>query len=180
MHILIAYASAHGSTAEIARFMAEELAKRGVQVTVSNVESVDALEGYDAVLLGSAIHNGMLLPEMSRFIRGRRSDLESLPIYLWVACIRILEPHGAAHVLQYYIPGDIIDQLPVRGVRVFAGKLHLDDLAWMEQMSLKMRYDGPHSADELQGDYRDWEQIREWSHQVADELAHELGPAARR
>ena len=56
MEILVGYASAHGSTAEIATFIGKELEQREFKVTVANVADIKSLEGYNAYVLGSAIH----------------------------------------------------------------------------------------------------------------------------
>jgi menaquinone-dependent protoporphyrinogen oxidase len=57
MRILVAHASAHGSTAEIARRIADVLRDEGSSVDVGPMEQQDGLGDYDAVVLGSAIHD---------------------------------------------------------------------------------------------------------------------------
>ena len=52
MRALIVYASAHGSTAEVARFMAEIWRKRGIETDVAAVGTAPSLAGYDAYALG--------------------------------------------------------------------------------------------------------------------------------
>ena len=55
MHVLVAVASRHGSTREIADAIAQELRMQGVDADVRHVEDVPDLNSYDAVVLGSAI-----------------------------------------------------------------------------------------------------------------------------
>ncbi len=66
--ILIAYATKAGSTAGIAQRVGEVLARRGTVVDVLPVAKVGDLAPYRAVVLGSAIRLGKLLPEAMAFI----------------------------------------------------------------------------------------------------------------
>jgi menaquinone-dependent protoporphyrinogen oxidase len=56
MSILVAYASKHGATQEIAERIAETLRATGGTVEVRPVESAGELAGYDAFVLGSAVY----------------------------------------------------------------------------------------------------------------------------
>lgn len=59
MRVLNVYSSAHGSTAEVATFIADVWHERGIETVVAAVGSVQSVEGYDAYALGSAVHNGL-------------------------------------------------------------------------------------------------------------------------
>ncbi|HXV10707.1 MAG TPA: flavodoxin domain-containing protein, partial [Burkholderiales bacterium] len=72
MRALTVYASAHGSTAEVAQFIADIWKKRGIETDVAAVGAAPSVAGYDACVLGSAIHNGLWLPEMAAFVRHSR------------------------------------------------------------------------------------------------------------
>ena len=54
--VLVAYGSKHGSTAEIAAAIAETLRESGLRADCLQAGSVDSLEGYDAVVVGSAVY----------------------------------------------------------------------------------------------------------------------------
>ncbi|MEO6043528.1 MAG: flavodoxin domain-containing protein, partial [Tepidiformaceae bacterium] len=58
MKVLVAYASKHGSTAEIARAIALDLRADGLAVDVQQAGDVSAVQPYDAVILGSAVYMG--------------------------------------------------------------------------------------------------------------------------
>lgn len=58
MKILVAAASKHGATSEIAVSIGETLLQRGFDVAVSPAEQVNGVNGYDAVVLGSAVYAG--------------------------------------------------------------------------------------------------------------------------
>ena len=54
--ILVAYASKHGSTREIAQAIGDVLRDAGFAVKVAAVSTVSDLSPYDAVVLGSALY----------------------------------------------------------------------------------------------------------------------------
>jgi menaquinone-dependent protoporphyrinogen oxidase len=58
MKVLVAAASKHGATQQIAEAIGEELTARELHVTVAHVEDLTSITGYDAVIMGSAIYFG--------------------------------------------------------------------------------------------------------------------------
>lgn len=83
MRVLVAHASAHGSTAEIATRLAESLAATGPDVDVRPVVDVASLSGYDAVVIGSAIHDGAWIPEAHTFLQEHKAALAKRPTWLF-------------------------------------------------------------------------------------------------
>jgi flavorubredoxin len=61
--VLVAAASKHGASAEIAQRVGDVPRRRGVDVTVASPELVDTVDGYDAVVLGSAVYAGRWLDD---------------------------------------------------------------------------------------------------------------------
>lgn len=167
MNILIGYASAHGSTAEIAEFMSGVFNERGFKVTVASVETIKLIGPYDVVILGTAIHAGTWLPKMVDFVTAFHDALVDKPLYLWVNCIRVLEAHGYDHVIEYYMVHDLLKGLDVREITAFAGKLDLQRVDWNERWTLAARYDGTTWPSNFDGDFRDWDKIRAWCEKVA-------------
>lgn len=170
MNILVAYASAHGSTAQVALKIGQLLGEKGVNAVVANVKDVRSIHEFDGVVLGSAIHNGTVLKEMNAFIRAFASELKSKHIYLWLNCVRVLEQYGEAHVLDNYLDHELLDPLRILDIAVFAGKLDLASVDWDERWALAARYDGSTWPSNFDGDYRDWNKINAWAVQVASEL----------
>lgn len=170
MRVLTVYASAHGSTAEVADFIADIWQRRGIDTDVAAVGSVQSVAGYDAFALGSAIHNGLWLPEMATFIRRSRQQLSEKPAYLWLNCLRVMEPDGYAYVTNNYLPNILDRKLSFRKIGVFAGKIDLATINEEETWTLTFRYDGRKTLADHAGDYRDWDKIRDWAEQVAADL----------
>lgn len=81
MTVLVAAASRHGATREIAEVIAQELGARGVEADVADVERVDDVAGYEAVELGSAIYVGKWLEPARRFVDRHAETLSSRPTW---------------------------------------------------------------------------------------------------
>ncbi|MBN1581388.1 MAG: twin-arginine translocation signal domain-containing protein [Anaerolineae bacterium] len=81
--VLVGYASTFGTTAEAAVEIGRILAERGFAVDVCPVQTINTLAGYERVVLGSAVHGGLVLAEMSDFIQANQSDLLDLPMALF-------------------------------------------------------------------------------------------------
>lgn len=176
MKVLVAYATAHGSTAEVAERISGALQKHGIHATSANVQEIASVEGYDAFILGTAVHAGTWLPDMTAFVKRTAPSIGQKPVYLWVNCIRILEQYGYDHVVEYYMVPEVLEGLNIREKTAFAGKLRLDEVDWNERWTLAARYDGTTWPSNFDGDFRDWEKISVWADKVAAEL---LGQPAK-
>ena len=177
MRILSVYASAHGSTAEVARLLAEVWRERAIDTTLAAAGPAVPLDGYDAYALGSAIHHGLWLPEMATFVRRSGKALAEKPVYLWLTCLRAVEPGGYAYVTNNYLPNLLSRTLSFRKIGIFAGKVDPATLTPDESWTLTFRYDGSRDPSALHGDHRDWNAIRAWAEQVADDLRSVSGPS---
>jgi menaquinone-dependent protoporphyrinogen oxidase len=175
MKMLIAYASVHGSTAEVALFLKRVFSVYDAEVTVSAVDQVTSVAGYDAFILGTPISDGMWLRELLEFADRFRDELAQKPCYFWISCIRVLESDGYEHARQNYIHQPTLDALKVQDVAVFAGRLKLENINWEERWMLSLRYDGAKRPAFLNKDFRNWEAIAAWGNKIAHKL--ELKPS---
>jgi menaquinone-dependent protoporphyrinogen oxidase len=170
MNVLIAYASMHGSTAEIAQFIGRILESYSINVTVVDVKDIASVEDYDGFVLGSAIEGGMWLHEMSQFMTRFKNELARKPCFLFITCIRVLEADGFEHTKKYYVHHNTVEQLRIRDIAVFAGSLNVDRINWDESWLLALQYDGAQIPGRINHDYRDWQAIGSWAVQVAHAL----------
>jgi menaquinone-dependent protoporphyrinogen oxidase len=170
MNVLIAYATVHGSTAQVASFVGDVLSSKGLDVHVANAKEVLSVKDYDALILGSPIHSGAWLPEITAFIEGFNEEWATKPVYMWVNCIRVLEQFGEEHARDYYLNSELLKLLDVRQVAVFPGKLDLEATDWQERWTLAARYDGHTWPSGFDGDFRDWDKVRTWAGEIAEEL----------
>lgn len=174
MKILVAYATAHGSTKEVAQFIGRVLATYNADITVANVVDIHSVKEYDAYVLGTAVHASLWLQEMCTFFDRFEDDLSDKPMYFWITCIRALEEDGRKHALQYYFDYKLLDAFQVRELGVFTGKLDTKAITRQEQWFLAANYDGKLMPGNLNHDYRDWKTIAAWANNVANDL--EISP----
>jgi menaquinone-dependent protoporphyrinogen IX oxidase len=121
--------------------------------------------------LGSAIHHGLWLREMTAFVQRYRDTLNHKSVYVWLTCIRVLEEDGYDHVLTHYFRPELMRNIPVKGVTAFAGRLDLKEIDWSQRWTLGLQYDGAKTPENLRGDYRDWKAIRAWVQQISTDFA---------
>jgi menaquinone-dependent protoporphyrinogen oxidase len=165
MNVLVAYASKHGSTEGIASAIADRMTEIGVTATARSVDDVRGLEGVDAVILGSAIYAGSWRNEAVEFVHRHAEALAERPVWLFSS-----GPLGE----QVQDEEEQPRQLPeIEGIvasvehRIFFGTLDRTKLGFAERMIMKT----VRAAD---GDFRDWDGIRDWADAIAANLRARL------
>lgn len=164
MKILVAYASKHGSTKEIAEAVAQEISTQGIEVDIYDVAAVENLADYSAVVLGSAIYAGSWLPSAQHFAEQQRDALRQLPLWVFSS-----GPIGEGDPKPHHKPEELVTSLgntPMRHHEIFAGKLDIENLGFAERM-ISRALRAP------TGDFRDWKVIRDWARGIAQELQRE-------
>jgi menaquinone-dependent protoporphyrinogen oxidase len=157
--LLVAYASKHGSTAEIAEAIAEELRASGVDADLVEAGDARGLDAYDGVVLGSAVY-------MKRWQRGARRFLHRLEQDLGERSLWIFSsgPVGDAEVDPNWCePAKTLQRaqhLNLRGHVIFGGRVPHDPGNFIERAMLKG------TPPEVQ-DRRDFDEIRAWARQIA-------------
>lgn len=157
--VLVAYASKMGATKEIAEAVAARLTERGCPAQARDAGSVDSVDGYDAVVLGSAVYATRWRPEAVRFARRHRGELSTRAVWLfesgWVGTRpRVVVPTRTARRRAR--------RLGAPPPMVFGGRLDPELATGRLDRAL---------AKSLSGDARDWDDIRSWANTVADALA---------
>jgi menaquinone-dependent protoporphyrinogen oxidase len=152
--ILVAYASKHGSTAEIADAVAGALRDAGAEVDCWPARDVQRLDGYDAVVLGSAVYMKRWMGDARHLFKRHRRELAELPFWLFSS-----GPCGAKPDPAWSEPPRLIKEAERLGVRdhvVFGGRLPLEPSGFMEKAMVR---DTPPEF----ADMRDWDEIRAWA-----------------
>ncbi len=161
-HILLAYATRAGSTAEVAAAIAESLKSRNLNVEVQPVKSNPSLDGVEAAILGSAIRMGSWLPEMLDFIKANQAALNAIPTALFTLHILNTGQDQASLAARNAYLNPVRLLLKPADEAFFSGKLTLESLSFVDRMMAKM-------VKPPIGDYRQWDQIRAWASTVLNE-----------
>ncbi|UNK45260.1 flavodoxin domain-containing protein [Arthrobacter sulfonylureivorans] len=167
MRVLIGHASAHGSTREIALRIAGVLKQEGLAVDALPISRLGVLDGYDAAVLGSAIHQQAWLPEAMAFVQRHASELVARPVWLFsVGMSASLPPAvrtSASKAQDRRLAGALRDLVRPRGHRLFSGVAREEDFPrWT---SVLFRLVGARF-----GDFRDWDQIEDWAREIAHDV----------
>ncbi|MFP4635658.1 MAG: flavodoxin domain-containing protein [Nitriliruptoraceae bacterium] len=172
--VLVAYASRHGSTAEIAERIAQRLSAAGHAAVAMDVDEVADVAAYDAYIIGGAAYMFRWLRSTVRFVRRNEELLAQRPLWLFAS-----GPLGDQEIddegndlLEASRPkefDELHESLDPRAEKVFYGKWDSDapPIGLAERM---MRF-VPAGRDALPaGDFRDWPAIDAWADEIATAL----------
>ena len=165
MTLLVAHASRHGATAEIAARVAARLGGSGIAVDCRHVAAVEALDAYDAVVFGAPVYDQSWPPEASRFVAENRDALAARPLWLFsvgsfgdtkrlIGAVTHKEPKGIA---------EIRTATRAREYRVFQGVVQKHQWPFWSRVFF-------HAFGGRFGDHRDWETIDAWADRIAAAL----------
>lgn len=163
--VLLTYASRSGSTAEIGEKIAEVLRSSGADVDLLPVGQAEDLEGYSAIILGSAIYYGSWRKEAEKFLKGQENALKDNKVWLFSSGpagegdpVELLDGWTFPPNLQ-----EIADRIQPRGTTVFHGVMDESKLNFLERFILK-KMGAP------MGDFRDWDGITAWAEEIVQQL----------
>jgi menaquinone-dependent protoporphyrinogen oxidase len=169
-NVLVAYASKHGATEEIAEAIADELRRAGHSVDCVSADRVAGLASYDAAVIGSAVYMARWRPDGRRLLKRAAKELTGRPLWLFSS-----GPCGQAEPSWASPPGieKRARRLGAREHVVFGGRVPLEPANFVERSIAKK------SAPEHR-DLRDWDRIRAWAASMAPELSGSGDPVATR
>jgi menaquinone-dependent protoporphyrinogen oxidase len=163
--VLIAYASKHGATAEIAGKIAERLTCAGFSAETNPVKQVKDLSGYDAVVLGAAVYVGGWVKPFARFLTANQQRLSELPLWLFSSGptgegdpVELLQ--GWRYPEKYQ---SLVESIAPREMVVFHGALFPEKLGMIEKKMIE-------TVKAPTGDFRDWDAISAWADKIISEL----------
>jgi menaquinone-dependent protoporphyrinogen oxidase len=154
-HLLVAYATKHGSTEEVAESIAEALAASGHEVDVRAAADVRDLGGYDGVILGGALYMGRWHGDAVGFLERHRRALATIPVAVFAMGPQTLadaDVAGARAQLDRAL-AKVTDVTP-SAVAIFGGVI--------DPTTLRFPLSRMHASDA-----RDWEAIAAWANDVA-------------
>jgi menaquinone-dependent protoporphyrinogen oxidase len=148
MRVLVTAASRHGATHEIAEAIAAGLGRRGIGAEARPAEETEAIDGYDAVVIGSGVYMGHWLQSARDLVELHAAALTGRPVWLFSS-----GPLGPPDALKpEEDPVDVADLMEASQAvqhRVFAGRLDRKLLSFGEK-AVVVAVRAP------EGDFRDW------------------------
>ena len=168
MHVLVTYVSPHGSTQGIAERIATRLRESAVAVDCAPIHETHGVADYDAVVVGSAIHDQAWLPEASQFLSAHAADLLLRPVWLFSvgmpgALARPLRGPAMREGPRAVAP--FTTMVRPRGTRIFSGVVSKEHFPRVSRAVLRLM--GGHY-----GDFRSWPDVDAWAAEISDALLH--------
>jgi menaquinone-dependent protoporphyrinogen oxidase len=161
--ILVAYATAAGSTGEIAELVGKTLRERGATVDVHPAKEMTDLSEYGAVVLGTGIRIGKPYSDAVTFLKTHQALLSEMPVAGFVVCGAMKEEtEESCREAESYLDTLFGNAPSVKPVAkgLFGGAIDPDKLSWPMRMMMKKLLKEPG------GDYRNWDAIRDWAVEV--------------
>jgi menaquinone-dependent protoporphyrinogen oxidase len=163
--LLVAYATRTGSTVGVASAIGETLGRRGFSVDVKPILDNPPLDGYKAVVVGSAVNGGKWLPEAEEFVKSHQQALGGVPTALF--CVHIMnlgdDERSRQNRLAY-----------LNAVRPFVKPV---DEAWFAGLGPDTAPSGiagwfyrMFGGSDVTGDQRDWAKIGAWAESLGEAL----------
>ena len=167
--VLVAYATKYGSTAEIAEAVGKTFKASGLEAEVLPAKAVSALDGYDAVVLGSGLYVGGWHEDAVWFVRKFEKELKARPVWLFSSGPTGGSKDADAQVAKAKESPTAVamtksveryaSRIGARGHATFPGKVGDNFKGFWAKWIPK-------------GDWRDFDVIAEWTRAVAVALEH--------
>jgi menaquinone-dependent protoporphyrinogen oxidase len=165
IQVLVAYATKHGATAEIAEMIGQVLRQAGLATDVLPADRVGDVTPYKAVVLGSAVYIGRWQKQAAKFLKANEKALAERPVWLFSS-----GPSGEGDPVEltngWRFPKalqPLADRIRSRDIVLFHGHVNVDKLNFIERSMIK-------NVKAPVGDFRDWETITSWATAIADVL----------
>jgi menaquinone-dependent protoporphyrinogen oxidase len=169
--ILVAVASQHGATQDIANAIAdtlrESLAATGERPSVDVLACSDVgdVSGYQAAVIGSAVYMGWWMDAARELVRREQNTLTGMPVWLFSSGPVGDPPRPREDAVDV---AEVGQRCHAREHRIFGGRIDSTRLGFGQRAILA-------ALRVPDGDYRDWTEIREWARKIARDLANEPG-----
>lgn len=159
--VLVAVASKHGSTQEIAERIWRVLCDNGINADFKKIDSVNNPKEYSAFVLGSAVYVGNWMDSAKKFIDENSDLLKKQPVWLFSSG-PIGEPAKPSAEKAVQINEIIANVIP-KEHHLFNGKIDKNRLSFGEKAIML-------TVGAKEGDYRNWQEIEAWAIKIATDL----------
>lgn len=156
---LIAYASKCGSTGEVAEAIAKVFCDLDADVDVRLAEEVTSLDGFNRVIIGSAVRMGKWLPAATNFVKAQQARLAQLPTMIFSVHLSNLGDDEAVREARAAYTAPVHELITPQAEAFFAGKMDMARLDFLSRMIIK-------AMKSPEEDKRDWDAIRAWAREI--------------
>jgi menaquinone-dependent protoporphyrinogen oxidase len=160
--VLVTAASRHGATLGIAETIARGLQQRGLDARSARAEEVQAVDGNDAIVLGSAVYYGHWLEAANKLAEDHAAALAERPVWLFSSG-PLGEPGHQLRECDAIDVAALIEATNAVEHRTFAGKLDKAQLPFREK-AVAVALRAP------EGDFRDWGAVDAFAAEIAQRL----------
>jgi menaquinone-dependent protoporphyrinogen oxidase len=165
---LLAYASTHGSTQEVAEVVAEVLRNNGIYVELQPIKTVRSLEDYSVVVLGAPLYMFHLHKDALHFLSKYQQALQNgLPCAIFAG--GPIEKADAQELLEVRWQLDQeLAKFPwfsPKSIEIVGGKLDPTSLRFPWNLIPALKQHPP-------VDKRDWAKIRTWANGLPELLGY--------
>lgn len=161
MRILVTASSKHGATTEIADAIAERLRAAGHEVVRRDPADVLSLDGFDAVVVGSAVYMTQWMEGASTFLRRFETTLARIPVWAFSVGLSGVPKHSPQDPSRI---GPVLLNVHLVNHTTFPGRYDPRRLSLRERSIARL-------AGAVEGDFRDWTAVDRWTDGIIDSLA---------
>jgi menaquinone-dependent protoporphyrinogen oxidase len=161
-------ATRHGSTLEVAQFIADRLESHGHETVCLEARDVDQIPDGDAVVLGSPLYMGRWLKPARQIAERLGRSEEQRPIFVFTC-----GPLGTPPEPEPPTPDTLVPALAWKAVmlEVFGGRLDLGALSGRERLVVR-------AVKASEGDFRDFTAIGDFAEAIAARLGDLDAPSS--
>lgn len=167
MKVLVTAASRHGATTEVAASIGAILQAAGLEVHVLHASEVTGLDGFDAVIIGSAVYVGRWLEPARELVEREKVALCRIPVWLFSSGPVGDPPKPVEEPLD---DSPLAALVGARGHRTFAGRIDRKQLGFGEKAIMA-------AVRAPEGDFRPWNEIEAWANEIAAALTGAAVPS---
>jgi menaquinone-dependent protoporphyrinogen oxidase len=163
MKILIAYASAKGSTQSIAERINTRISAANIgDVTTQPIDKNIPLDDFTVLIIGSCIHVQSWLKPASGFVKSKAAYLKQHPKKIWAFSVG-MPPVGGERGEEEKMEKWLKKSMDIRGHRLFQGMWQQKDMSWCFRWLFGC-FGGKFE------DRRDWDAIDSWADEIVLDL----------
>jgi menaquinone-dependent protoporphyrinogen oxidase len=138
--VLVAYGTRAGSTAGVAERISDVLKRGGFAAEAIPANEVRDVASYGAIVLGSAVRAGKLMPEALRFLDKNRAAIAARPFAAFIVCLTMKDTDEKSRTAASAYLEPVRARVKPLSEGLFAGVM-----------------------DSPQGDYRKWDEVEAWA-----------------